>query len=114
MWGKKILAWKEISDGNIKIENKNVKGHVFFTFTDMWPSLLKITSNVLLKDCITCFFPLCFQMKGENMSALKIPWTALGPRNLDEILLTGSKSQKTFIVQGLSEVTLLVAEFLST
>lgn len=48
------------------------------------------------------------------MSAPKIPWTDLGHRNLDEILLTGSKSQKTFIFQGLSEEALLVAEFLST
>lgn len=47
------------------------------------------------------------------MSAPKIPWTDLGHRNLDEIL-TGSKSQKTFIFQGLSEEALLVAEFLST
>lgn len=61
------------------------------------------------------FFPLlCFHMQGKNMSAPKIPWTDLGHRNLDEILLTGSKSQKTFIFQGLSEEALLVAEFLST
>lgn len=48
------------------------------------------------------------------MSAPKIPWTDLGHRNLDEILLAGSKSQKTFIFQGLFEVTLPVAEILST
>lgn len=60
------------------------------------------------------FSPLCFRMKGKNMSAPKIPWTDLGHRNLDEILLTGSKSQKTFIFQGLSEEALLMAEFLST
>lgn len=59
-WGNKILTWKEISDGNIKIENKNVKGHVFFIFADMWPSLLKVISNVLLKDCIAGFFPCVF------------------------------------------------------
>lgn len=28
-WDNKILTRKEISDGNIKIESKNVKAHVF-------------------------------------------------------------------------------------
>lgn len=112
-WSNKILTWKEISDGNIKIENTNVKAHVFFMFTYVWPSLLKTISNVSLTDCIACFFPLCFHMKGKNISAPKIPWTDLGHRNLDEIF-TGGKSQKTFIFQGLSEVVLLMAAFLST
>lgn len=82
-------------------------------FTYVWPSLLKTISNVSLTDCIACFFPLCFHMKGKNISAPKIPWTDLGHRNLDEIF-TGGKSQKTFIFQGLSEVVLLMAAFLST
>lgn len=111
-WSNKILTEK-ISDCNIKTENKNVKAQVF-SWSQMCGHLYKEMSKCFIKQMHYMVFSTVFSHERKNMNALKIAWLDLGHRDLDEILLTGSKLQETFVFQGLSEVALLRDEFLNT